>query len=107
MKLLKAFVHRSRVPTILQALADHGFHRLSVLDARGTLSAVGLEEQDFALSAGAALIQEAQIEVVCDDARVADAIAQFDLHARIGSATAGWIYVSDVLHLHRIGGAGT
>jgi nitrogen regulatory protein PII len=104
MKLLKAFVHRNRVPAILQALADHGFHRLSVLDARGTLSAVRPEEEELGLAAGTPLIQETQIEVVCDDARVDEAIAQFDLHARIGVATAGWIYVSDVVHLHRIGG---
>lgn len=104
MKLIKAFVHRNRVSHVLQALADHGFHRLSVLDARGTLSAVAPDEQDYGLAAGDTLIQEAQIEVVCDDARVDEAIAQFDMHARIGSATAGWIYVSDVLHLHRIGG---
>ncbi len=104
MKLIKAFVHRNRVPGILQALADQGFHRLSVLDARGTLSAVAPDEQDFGLAAGDALIQEAQIEVVCDDARVDEAIAQFDRHAGIGRATAGWIYVSDVVRVHRIGG---
>lgn len=97
MQEVKAFVHRSRVADIVEALSSAGFRRLSIVDAQGLLPALDRKEQHYSVEIGQKVITEAKLEVVCeDDLRTAEAVALIREHAKTGQADAGWILVCDI-----------
>ncbi len=96
MKEIKAFIHRNRIIDVIHALKEAGFSNLSIVDAKGTLKALGKKEQDYSVELGTAIITEMKLELVCDESRVDEAAQLIQQHARTGQADAGWIYVIDI-----------
>lgn len=97
MQEVKAFVHRSRVADIVEALSSAGFRRLSIVDAQGLLRALDTKEQHYSVDIGQKVITEVKLEVLCeDDLRSAEAVALIREHAKTGQPDAGWILVSDI-----------
>lgn len=96
MKQIKAFVHRNRVADLIHALGAAGFQRLSLFDVKGLLRAIHAREREYSVELGDQVINEVQLEVFCEAAKVEEAIAIFRRVGRTGHADAGWIYVSPV-----------
>lgn len=105
MKEVKAYVHRSRIADVIEALKDCPAwgdertgrrHNLSVYVVKGSLLAVNSDEQHFSIDLGAEVINEYKIELLCADAEVDEIVAALASAARTGQSIAGWITVSDV-----------
>ncbi|HFD86386.1 MAG TPA: P-II family nitrogen regulator [Gammaproteobacteria bacterium] len=104
MKEIKAFIHRNRITDVIHALQAAGFLNLSIIDVKGTLKALDNQEQDYSVELGSVVITEMKLELVCDEARVEEAIQLIQQHARTGQTDAGWIYVIDIGQAIRIYG---
>lgn len=103
MKLVKAYVHHVRTAEVVQHLADAGYRNLALLDVRGTLKAFNDDERDYSC-AGAGLIGEIQLELVCEDSEVIAATSIIRTHGQIGPQVSGWVYVSPIDLALPIGG---
>lgn len=108
MKEIKAFIHRNRVADVLHALRGAGLCsdncNLSVIDVKGTLSALDNLERDYSTELGGAIITEVKLELVLPDEGVPQAVALIREHARTGQEHAGWVFVSDIHEAHLIEG---
>ncbi len=104
MKEIKAFIHRNRIADVVHALKHARFQSLSVVSVEGMLKALDNKEQDYSLALGAPVINEIKLELVCEDARVDEAIRLIRKYARTGQNDAGWIYVLDIVQALRIEG---
>jgi len=106
MKEIKAFVHRNCVADIIHALHNSGYCgaacSLSVVDVTGTLQALDSKEQSFSLELGQEAINEAKLELVCEDNRVDEAVQLIRENGRTGQKIAGWIYVIDIGEVYPI-----
>lgn len=111
MKEIKAYVHRSRIADVMQALKEsnpfkgrEGAHRhnLTAYVVKGSLKALDQQEQHYSLDLGDAVIDEYKLEFVCDDADVAELVDLIKTTARTGGGCCGWVYVLDVLTAERI-----
>ncbi len=102
MKYVKAFVHRNRVGDLVHALEVEGFRQLSLLDVRGLLRALSPREQDYSVELGGSVISEVQMQLFCEDDRVARAVEIFRTVGRTGRAESGWVYVGPVEQAHSI-----
>ncbi|MUV15148.1 P-II family nitrogen regulator [Noviluteimonas gilva] len=96
MKLVKAFVHRSRVSDLIHALGAAGFQRLSLFDVKGLLRALDSREQEYSVVLGDLVVSEVQMELFCEDERVGEAVELFRRVGWTGRGDAGWIYVLPV-----------
>ena len=105
MKEIKAVIHRHRVGDVVHALLKAGFRDLLVSDVKGSLPALGEEEQEYSLEFGEAAITEAKIELVCENERLPEAIDIIREHAKTGQPRSGWIYVSVVTEVIAVDGA--
>ncbi|MBI5461463.1 MAG: P-II family nitrogen regulator [Gammaproteobacteria bacterium] len=106
MKEIKAYLHHYRVADVVHALGNAGFRNLTLIDVKGMLRALSDREQDYSIELGEKVIAEVRLELVCDDARVAEAVDIIGEHARTGQPEAGWIYVSGIDTATAIGGVG-
>lgn len=97
MQEVKAFVHRSRIADVVEALSSAGFNRLSIIDVQGLLRALDSKEQQYSVEIGQKVVTEVKLEAVCEDeTRTAEAVALIREHAKTGQSDAGWVYVSDI-----------
>jgi nitrogen regulatory protein P-II 1 len=104
MKEIKAFVHRNRIADVVRALKSAAFDRLSVIDVKGMLKAMDEKERDYSVELGEKVITEVKLELVCEnDARASEAIDIIQKQADTGQTEAGWIYVSEIQSVLRIG----
>lgn len=104
MKLIKAFIHHVRTPTVVEALADAGYRNLTVHDVRGMLWPITEDESDFTSEAGALAISEARLSLVVADTEVDAVVALIRRVAPVGPHISGYIYVSPVEQMLPIGG---
>lgn len=102
MKYVKAFVHRNRVGDLVHALEVEGFRQLSLFDVRGLLRALSPREQDYSVELGGSVISEVQMQLFCEDERVARAVEIFRSVGRTGQAASGWVYVGPVEQAYSI-----
>jgi nitrogen regulatory protein P-II 1 len=111
MKEIKAYVHRSRIADVVQALkesapfADRGGardHNLTAYQVKGSLRALDRLERHYSLDLGDAVIDEYKLELVCENEDVDALVAIIKQSAHTGSGTCGWIYVVDVLWAEQI-----
>lgn len=107
MKEIKAFVHRNRIADVVRALEGAGFRSLSVIDVKGMLKALGHKEQEYSIEIGEKVITEMKLELVCEDARAAEAARIIQRSADTGQAEGGWVYISDVEQALPIGEGGS
>ncbi|WP_297529203.1 P-II family nitrogen regulator [Thiohalobacter sp.] len=100
MKEIKAFIHRNRVADVVHALEAARLCgeqcNLSVVDVRGTLSALDNRERDYSLELGGKVITEVKLELVLPDDVVDQAVTIIRDQARTGQPRAGWIFVNDI-----------
>jgi len=104
MKEIKAFIHHNRIADVVHALKRAGFQKLSVVDVQGLLKALDNKEQDYSLVLGESVINEMKLELICEDARVNQAVQLIQEQARTGQADAGWIYVIEIVQSLQIEG---
>ncbi len=95
-KEIKAFVHRNRIADVIRALKAAGFRDLSIIDVKGMLKALDSKEQGYSVELGEQVITEVKLELVCEAARVAEAVDLIRRHGRTGQDLAGWVYVSAI-----------
>lgn len=105
MKEIKAFIHNNRIAAVISALTEGGYlepanpHRcrnLNVGQTQSLLGALDAHEQHYSVNLGQLVINEAKLELLCEDAQ-ADALAKLIADAgRTGQAEAGWVYITDV-----------
>ncbi|MGN6228345.1 MAG: P-II family nitrogen regulator [Dyella sp.] len=96
MKEVKAYVHRGRVADIVHGLEQAGFVHLSVNDVKGLLSASSERERTYSIELGERVTNQVRLEVFCEDAEAAEAVALIRRHGRTGQRIGGWVYVSAV-----------
>lgn len=100
---IKAFVRRNRIADVVNALYGANFRQLTVIDVEGLLKAIDNQEQHYSVEIGRKVVTEVKLELVCkNDERAAEAIALIREHAKTGQATAGWIYVSEIMSAVKI-----
>ncbi len=104
MKLIKAFMHHIRTPAVVEALADAGYHDITLQDVKGMLKPITVNEEDYSSDAGALVISESRLSLVCEDDQVEAVTNIIRTTARIGPHISGWVYVSPVDQKLPIGG---
>jgi len=98
MKEVKAFIHRNRVADVVSALNTAGFRNITVVDVQGILKALSNKEQNYSVDIGQKVITEVKLELVCDDdKRTAEAVTAIRENAKTGQASAGWIFISEIV----------
>ena len=97
MKEIKAFIHRSSIADVIQALRVAGFKQMSVIDVKGTLQALNEQEREYSLEIGQQVITETKLEVFCEDERLDDALEVIRKYATTSQRQSGWLYVSDTV----------
>lgn len=95
MKEIKAFIHRNRVSDVLHELKKAEFTRVSLVDVKGMLRAVD-DEMEYSVELGERVITEVKLEVVCDDARLDEAVLVLQRSARTDQPISGWIFVTPI-----------
>ena len=105
MREIKAYVHAHRVGHVIAALKDsplwggeHGAqqHHLAVYVVKGSLVPVDNRERQYSVDLGDVVVNEYKLELLCDDAHVAELADVIRSAARTGQANAGWVYVTEV-----------
>ena len=102
MKAIKAYVHRSRVSDVIEALKASaswacGQHNLTLYLVKGSHRPLDDAERQYSVDLGEEVVNEYKLELNCDEPHVAELIAIIRKAAATGQPNAGWIYVSDVL----------
>ena len=101
---IKAFIHRNTVADVVHALAKAGYKNLSVIDVKGTLKALGDDEQEYSMEIAEKVITEAKLELICEDAQQEEVVLIIRNKAFTGKPNAGWIAVSPIADLYAIDG---
>lgn len=102
MKVIKAYLHANRVSDVIAALKasaswSSGEHNLTIYLVKGSLLPVDQRERHYSVELGDEVVNEFQLELMCDDDRVDELVAIVRRTGRTGQANAGWVYVTDVL----------
>lgn len=112
MKEIKAYVHRTRVAAVIEAVksttawtarrGDAGQHNLTVYAVQGSLAPIDNSERRYSLELGQEVVHEYKLELHCEDGDVAELIAAMRAAGKTGQARAGWIYVVDIVSAEAI-----
>jgi len=102
-KQVKVFIHPHRVADVIHRLTSAGFDRITLFDVQGLLQAIDRREQRYSVEIGESVIDEVQIELVCDAGEVDRAVGLIQDAAGNGD---GWIHVIPVEASYRLGSAG-
>ena len=105
MKEVKAYVHRSRVADVIEALKEcpawgdertSRRHNLAVYVVKGSLLAQGSDQQHYSMDLGTEVLNEYKLELLCDDEDVDEIVSALAKAAHTGQSIAGWITISEV-----------
>ena len=69
---------------------------------RVLLRALSPREQDYSVELGGSVISEVQMQLFCDDERVARVVEIFGSVGRSGEDASGWVYVGPVEEAYSI-----
>lgn len=101
---IKAYIHRSRIADVVDALYNEGFRNLAVIDVEGLLNALDDQEQRYSVEIGRKVVTEVKLELYCTDERLTErAVSLIQKHAKTGRPSAGWIYISEIRSAFEIG----
>jgi len=112
MKEIKAYVHRSRVAGVIQALKESGLcdfggqsggRNVTVYEVKGSLEPLDDDEQHYSVDLAEAVIHEYKLELICEDALADRLVEVIRKTARTGQDNAGWICVVDLERVVPIG----
>ena len=104
MKLIKAFLHHVRTSAVVQALADAGYHDVTLQDVKGMLKPITDDERDYSRDFKSLVISEARLSLVVVDDKVDEVTTIIRETGRIGGGISGWIYVSPIEQILPIDG---
>ena len=94
---IKAYVHKTRIADVVNALDNVDFKKLTVTDVGGLLKALDNKEQGFSAELNQRVVTEVKLELVCEsENRTAEAVAVIREHAKSGQPSAGWIYITEI-----------
>ncbi len=105
MKEIKAYVHRSRIAGVIQALKESGLcefggqsggRNVTVYEVKGSLEPQDSEEQHYSMDLAEAVVHEFKLELICEDALADRLVDVIRTAARTGQENAGWICVVDL-----------
>jgi len=112
MKEIKAYVHRTRIADVIEAVkatsawaprsGDVGQHNLTVYAVQGSLAPIDQDERHYSVDLGQEVTREFKLELHCEDADVAELVAAIRAAGRTGQRRAGWIYVVDIVSAEAI-----
>lgn len=102
MKAIKAYVHRSRVSDVIEALKASacwrgGQHNLTLYLVKGSLRPLDEGERQYSVDLGEEVVNEYKLELHCDDGHATELVEVIRRTAATGQPNAGWIYVSDIV----------
>lgn len=104
MKLIKAFIHHVRAAAVVEALAEAGYHTLTLHDVKGMLKPITEDERDYTHETAGLVISETRLSLVVEDPKVDEVIAIIRSVGRVGPHVSGYVYVSPVEQALPIGG---
>jgi nitrogen regulatory protein P-II 1 len=105
MKVINAYVHRSRIADVIAALKAspawggvHGDrrHNLAMVVVKGSLRPLDEEERHYSMDLGDEVVNEYKLELLCEDDEVDALVDALVAAARTGQTVAGWVTVSDL-----------
>lgn len=106
MKEIKAYIHKSRVADVIQALKETGHldakgncgcHNLFVQMGHGVMMSSDKQEQHYSVDLSEPVIDEYKLEFLCEDSHVEEMVDVIKQTAHTGKSKAGWIIVADVV----------
>ena len=113
MKEIKAFVHKNRISSVIEAIRaayvlPEGHSdapcNINVATAQSLLKAVDTKEQRYSMDLAEPIIEEYKLEFLCEDGDVDRLVQVIAMAGRTGQAEAGWVYVTSVESAIKIGG---
>lgn len=113
MKEIKAFVHKNRVSAVIEAIKAANIpseghsddaRNINVATVRSLLKAVDAPEQRYSVDLAEPIIEEYKLEFLCEDSDVDRLVQVVEMAGRTGQAEAGWVYVTSVDSVVKIGG---
>ena len=113
MKEIKAFVHKNRISAVIEAIraanilpeGDSGDSRnINVATVQSLLKAVDVAEQRYSMDLAEPIIEEYKLECLCEDLHADRLVQVIAMAGRTGQAEAGWVYVTSVESVIKIGG---
>jgi len=96
MKYVLAFVGPDRLDPLIEELAEHHVHGLTVAEARGFGQEHDAGHPEHLDHAGVDLVRKLRIEVICGDGEVEDLLGAFYKAAHTGRRGDGKVFVLDV-----------
>lgn len=97
MKEIKAFIHRSRIGGVLEAVKQcGGAHNINVGSVQSLLAPLDASERRYSMDLAESVIHEYKLEVLCEDAQAVLLARVIADAARTGQTEAGWVIVSAV-----------
>ena len=102
MKEVKAYIHRNRAADVVRALRKAGFGQVTLVDVKQVLKTQDASDQEYSTEFGARIITEVKLELVCETARLEEAIALIRENAKTGQTESGFICVSEISTRYRL-----
>ena len=102
MKYVLAFVAPDRFDALVEELADHHVHGLSVSDARGFGQEHDSAHPEYRDHAGVDLVRKLRVEIICRDEEVDDLLAAFYQAVHTGRGGDGKVFVMNIEDAFRL-----
>jgi nitrogen regulatory protein P-II 1 len=102
MKYLLAFIPPNRLDVLVDELADHHVHGLSVSDARGFGQEHDAGHPEHHEDPGTDLVRKLRVEVICRDEEVEEILAAFYKAVHTGRRGDGKVFVIEVVDALRL-----
>ena len=102
MRYLLAFIPPNRLDPLVEELADHHVHGLSVSDVRGFGQEHDPAHPEHRDHPGIDLVRKLRVEIVCTDDEVEDILGSFYKAVHTGRAGDGKVFVLHVLDALRL-----
>jgi nitrogen regulatory protein P-II 1 len=102
MRYVLAFVPENRFDALVEELADHHLHGLSVSEARGFGQEHDPSHPEHHNHPGVDLVRKLRVEIVCRDSEVEEVLAGFYKATHTGRQGDGKVFVLDVLDAFRL-----
>lgn len=97
MKEIKAFIHRSRIGGVLEAVKLFGgTHNINVASVQSLLPPLDPSERRYSMDLAESVIHEYKLELLCEDAQAPVLARIIADAARTGQTEAGWVIVTAV-----------
>ena len=113
MKEIKAFVHKNRISSVIEAIRaayvlpdghSDAPCNINVATVQSLLKAVDTKEQRYSMDLAEPIIEECKLEFLCEDDDVDRLVEVIATAGRTGQAEAGWVLVTRIESAIKIAG---